>query len=375
MHEDTFKLIFINYWRNIDKKIFFCFIILFFLGLFFSFSSTSSLAGERLNKDYYFFFSKHLVFTILALVIMIIISSIEISFLKKIVIPLFLIFFIFLALVPIFGVEVKGAKRWLDFYFFRLQPIELLKPFFILVTVKILTSEKLQNSKIKYLCSFLLLSSVIVLLIDQPDLGQSILLIGSWVATVFISGVSLLYIIGFFSIFLISIASLLFLMPEKFGYIINRLISFVDPSQGDRFQSSSALDAIKIGGLKGQGMGEGILKDSVPEAHTDYIIAIISEEYGSIVSIIIILIFLYISFRVIKNCINQDDQLIKISLCGLAALLIFQTFIHIGVNTSLLPTTGMTLPFLSYGGSSLIGSAILAGIILNYTKNRTYLYE
>ena len=306
---------------------------------------------------------------------MIIISSIEISFLKKIVIPLFLIFFIFLALVPIFGVEVKGAKRWLDFYFFRLQPIELLKPFFILVTVKILTSEKLQNSKIKYLCSFLLLSSVIVLLIDQPDLGQSILLIGSWVATVFISGVSLLYIIGFFSIFLISIASLLFLMPEKFGYIINRLISFVDPSQGDRFQSSSALDAIKIGGLKGQGMGEGILKDSVPEAHTDYIIAIISEEYGSIVSIIIILIFLYISFRVIKNCINQDDQLIKISLCGLAALLIFQTFIHIGVNTSLLPTTGMTLPFLSYGGSSLIGSAILAGIILNYTKNRTYLYE
>ena len=92
-------------------------------------------------------------------------------------------------------------------------------------------------------------------------------------------------------------------------------------------------------------------------------------------SIMIVLIFLYISFRIIKNCINQDDQLIKISLCGLSALLIFQTFIHVGVNTSIIPTTGMTLPFLSYGGSSLIGSAILAGIILNYTKNRTYLYE
>ena len=122
-------------------------------------------------------------------------------------------------------------------------------------------------------------------------------------------------------------------------------------------------------------MGEGILKDSVPEAHTDYIIAIISEEFGSIVSIMIILIFLYISFRIIKNCINQEDELTKISLCGLSALLIFQTFIHVGVNTNLIPTTGMTLPFLSYGGSSLIGSAILAGIILNYTKNRTYLYE
>ena len=375
MHEDTFKLIFIHYWRNIDKKIFFCFLLLFFLGLFFSFSSTSSLAGERLNKDYYSFFSKHLIFTIFALIIMIIISVIETSFLKKIVIPLFIVSFILLALVPIIGVEVKGAKRWIDFYFFRLQPIELLKPFFILVTVKILTLEKSQNSQIKYLFSFLLLSSVIILLIEQPDLGQSILLTGSWVATVFISGVSLFYIAGFFSIFLIFITSLLFLMPEKFGYIINRLVSFVDPGQGDKFQSSSALDAIKIGGLKGQGMGEGILKDSVPEAHTDYIIAIISEEYGSIISIIIILIFLYISFRIIKNCINQEDRLIKISLCGLAALLIFQTFIHVGVNTSLLPTTGMTLPFLSYGGSSLIGSAILAGVILNYTKNRTYLYE
>ena len=220
-----------------------------------------------------------------------------------------------------------------------------------------------------------MLSLVIILLIDQPDLGQSILLIGSWVATVFISGVSLLYLVVFFSFFLISISFLLLLMPEKFGYVISRLLSFIDPAKGDKFQSSSALDAIKLGGLKGQGMGEGVLKDNVPEAHTDYIIAIISEEYGSLISVLIIFIFLYISFRIIKNCINQDDQLIKISLCGLSALLVFQTFIHVGVNTSLIPTTGMTLPFLSYGGSSLIGSAILAGIILNYTKNKIYLHE
>ena len=375
MQENLFKLRFINYWRNIDKKIFLSFIILFFLGLFFSFSSTSSLAGERLNKDYYFFFSKHLIFTFLSLVIMIFFSIIETRVLTKIVLPLFVIFFIFLALVPFIGIEVKGAKRWLDFYFFRLQPIEILKPFFILVTVKILTLDKLKNNQTKYLLSFLLLSAVIILLIDQPDLGQSVLLIGTWIATVFISGVSLFYIISFLSIFFISISLLLFLMPEKFGYIINRLVTFIDPGKGDKFQSTSALDAIKLGGLKGQGMGEGILKESVPEAHTDYIIAIISEEYGSIISTLIILIFLYISFRIIKNCVNQEDNLIKISLCGLATLMIFQTFIHVGVNTSLIPTTGMTLPFLSYGGSSLIGSAILAGVILNYTKNRTYLYD
>ena len=185
-------------------------------------------------------------------------------------------------------------------------------------------------------------------------MGQSILLIGSWIATVFISGVSLVFIFIFLSVFLLSLSSLLFFLPEKFGYIINRLLTFIDPSQGDKFQSTSALDAIKLGGLTGQGMGEGVLKESVPEAHTDYVIAVISEEYGSLVSILILLIFLYISFRIIKNCFNQDNQFLKISLSGLSALLIFQTFIHAGVNTSLLPTTGMTLPFLSYGGSSLI---------------------
>ena len=375
MLENSLKFFLINYWRSIDKKILLCFLILFFFGLFFSFSSTSSLAGERLDKDNYFFFKKHLIFTWLALLIMITISILKTEFIVKIVIPLFIASLILLALVPIIGVEVKGAKRWIDFYFFRLQPIELLKPFFILITVKILTYKKLENSHLKYFLSFILLGLIVTLLIDQPDLGQSILLIGTWVSTIFIAGVSLLYLFIFSFIFFASISSLLFFLPEKFEYIINRLITFFDPSQGDKFQSSSALDAIKLGGLTGQGMGEGILKESVPEAHTDYVIAVISEEYGSLISIMILSIFLYISFRIIKNCFNQENQSLKISLIGLATLLIFQTFIHAGVNTNLIPTTGMTLPFLSYGGSSLIGSAILAGLILNYTKNKSYLYD
>ena len=201
MLENSIKFKLLDYWRNIEKKILLSFLLLFFLGLFFSFSSTSSLAGERLNKDYYFFFSKHLSFTILALLIMVSISAIRTSLLKKLIIPLFVVSFLSLALVPIIGVEVKGAKRWLDLFFFRLQPIEILKPFFILITVRILTLKKLQNSQVKYFFSFLILCSVIILLVDQPDLGQSILLTGSWVFTVFISGVSIFYIIVFFQYF------------------------------------------------------------------------------------------------------------------------------------------------------------------------------
>ena len=224
---------------------------------------------------------------------MFIISIIKRSLFEKMIIPFYTLFFLLLILVPIVGLEVKGAQRWLDLYIFRLQPIELLKPFFVLTTAKILTIKNLQNLQIKYLLSFILLSSIIILLIDQPDLGQSILLIGTWMSMIFISGVSIKYIIGFFLTFFITVSSLLYLMPEKFGYIINRILTFLDPEKGD-FQSSKALDAIKLGGLKGRGMGEGILKDRVPEAHTDYIIAVIAEEYGSIISILIVITFLYI---------------------------------------------------------------------------------
>ena len=161
---------------------------------------------------------------------------------------------------------------------------------------------------------------------------------------------------------------LIFSFPEKFGYIILRIKTFIDPKAGDNFQSQKALDAIKEGGLTGQGMGEGILKDKVPEAHTDYIIAVISEEFGALLVLFIAILFLYIGYKVLNKVFLEKDEFVKLTFIGLTSLLIIQTFIHIGVNTRLLPTTGMTLPFLSYGGSSLIGSSIIAGIILNFTR-------
>ena len=370
MKTNILKNKFNDYWRDIDKNILLSFIILFLLGLFFSFASTSSLAGERFEKDYYFFFTKHLVFVIFSLFIMFFISALDLNFLNKFVLPAFIILYFCLILVHLIGIEVKGSKRWLNLYLFRFQPIEFMKPFFILITAKILTSENFKSLKVSYFLSFLLLLAILILLVNQPDIGQSVLLFACWMAIIFISGVNIFYILSFFAASILSLTALLITFPDKFGYITNRLTSFLDPSKGDSFQSQRALDAIRQGGLKGQGMGEGILKDNVPEAHTDYIIAVITEEFGSIISIFLIFIFLYISFRIIKKTISELDKNLRVALCGLASLLIFQAFIHIGVNTSLLPTTGMTLPFLSYGGSSLFGSSILAGLILNYTKNR-----
>ena len=359
-----------NYWRNIDKNILASFLLLFTLGIFFSFSSTSFLADERLNKGYYFFFQKHLIYALFSFSLMIFISIINTDLINKSLIPIFLFFLLLLILVPFFGTEVKGAKRWLNFYIFRFQPVEFIKPFFILVIAQIITSNWVKNFNFAHFFSFLILSSLILLLVLQPDLGQSVLLICTWLSLVFVSGASIFYL----SLILIFVVSLffilLFLAPEKFNYIIGRLTSFMDPEKSGYSQSQKATEAIKQGGLKGQGMGEGILKESVPEAHTDYIIAVVSEEFGSIVSILIITIFLFLAFRIIKKVINFSNNFYKLSLSGLVSLLIFQTFIHVGVNANLLPTTGMTLPFLSYGGSSLLSSGIIAGIILNYTSLR-----
>ena len=357
-----------NYWRNVDKQILVSFFLLFILGSFFSFSSTSFLADERLSKEYYFFFQKHFLYASISFSIMIFISALNTDLINKSLLPIFLIFFIILMLVPFVGIEIKGAKRWLNFFSLRFQPIEFIKPFFVLIVAQIIGLKWIRNMNLSYFISFILLSAIVLLLILQPDLGQSILLICTWISLIFVSGVNILFLFLLFIFVIFLFLILLYLAPEKFSYIITRITSFFDPTKTDNSQSQKAIEAIKQGGLKGEGMGEGILKESVPEAHTDYIIAVISEEFGSIVSIFVISIFLFITFRIIKKIINSSNNLYKLSLCGLSSLLVFQTFIHVGVNANLLPTTGMTLPFLSYGGSSLLSSGVLAGVILNYTS-------
>jgi len=186
---------------------------------------------------------------------------------------------------------------------------------------------------------------------------------------IFASGINLI-VLGGIGVLSFGIIGLVFYcFPSKFAYIFSRIVSFFDPTKGDNYQSQKALDAIQQGGLTGQGMGEGVLKDRVPEAHTDYIIAVISEEFGILFVLFLVFLFLYIAYRVFNKIFTEKEEFIKLSLVGLTALLIVQTFIHIGVNVRLLPTTGMTLPFLSYGGSSIIGSSIIAGVILNFTRN------
>jgi len=359
-----------EWWKNIDKSIFFLIVVLFLLGLFFSLVSTSLIASDKLNTNSYYFFFKHFVYIGIGFFFIILLSSINQDNLYKISFVLFLVCFVFLILVPIIGVEIKGSKRWLRVLFLpRFQPIEFLKPFIIIIIASILSSEKNRNIYYKYFLSFIVIMPIIFLLITQPDIGQTFLVFFTWLSLIFISGINLAIFFLFFGLMLTLIFYLIFFVA-KFGYILIRLKSFFDPTSGNNYQSEKASEAIMNGGFFGKGIGEGILKNRVPEAHTDYIVSVISEEFGAIIIFVLMIFFLFFTYQVFKKLYFEKNNKIKLILVGCISIILFQTLIHIGVNIRLFPTTGMTFPFLSYGGSSIVGTAILSGIILNLTKRR-----
>ena len=362
-----------EWWKNIDKFLFSIIILLFFTGLFFSLVSTSLLVSDKLSTNDYAFFLRHLSFVVLGLFIIFILSSIREERLLQISPVFFLLSLASLLLVPIIGVEVNSAQRWIDLYFLpRFQPIELVKPFLIILISLILSSEKYSNVYLKYLFSFFITLIIALLLAAQPDIGQTLLVFFSWSVLIFISGINIIFLITLCLILSLGFYSLIRFFP-KFEYIKNRILSFFNTETGTHnAQSEKAIDSISSGGYFGKGIGEGTLKNRVPEAHTDYIISVISEEFGVIAIILILLLFLIFIYSVFKKVYLENKERTKLILVGCVSLILVQAMIHIGVNIRLFPTTGMTLPFISYGGSSIISISILSGIILNLTKRKIY---
>jgi len=360
-----------EWWKNIDKFIFFIIILLFITGLFFSLVSTSLIVSDKLETNDYTFFFKHLLFVFLGIIIIFLLSSINEAKLFKFSQIIFIFSLISLLLVPIIGVEVNSAQRWIDLYFLpRFQPIELVKPFLIISISLILSSKKYTNIYLKYLFSFFITLMIAILLAAQPDIGQTLLIFFSWSLLIFISGINIVFLTVSSSVLFTILFFSIMLFP-KFEYIKNRISSFFNTETGTyNAQSEKAIDSITSGGYFGKGIGEGTLKNRVPEAHTDYIISVISEEFGVIAIILILFLFLIFIYSVLKKISLKNEERTKLVLVGCVSLILVQAMIHIGVNIRLFPTTGMTLPFISYGGSSIISISILSGIILNLTKRK-----
>ena len=360
-----------QWWKSIDKSIFLLISSLFAIGLFFSLVSTSLIASDKLNTNSYFFFFKHLIYIFIGIIIIFVFSSLKTNQLFYYSYFLFFITLISLFIVPIIGVEVKGSKRWIDLFFLpRFQPIELLKPFLIIVLSSIFCSVRSSNLYLKYLLSVVLVFIISLFLVMQPDIGQTLLIVFSWAVLIFTSGINIFILFGLSIFAFISLVYLIMYVP-KFDYIQSRIFSFFNRDTGTHnFQSDKAIESITSGGYFGKGIGEGTLKNRVPEAHTDYIISVISEEFGVVAIMLILLLFLMFIYMVFKKINYEKDDKTKLVLIGCVSLILMQATIHVGVNIRLFPTTGMTLPFLSYGGSSIVSISILSGIILNLTKRK-----
>lgn len=366
------KITFLDIWlENIDKKILFFFLFFSLFGLLSVYTSSYSVASRIETTNNLFFFKKQIIFTSTSIFLTIIISFFDEKLAKKTI--FFFLFFSLLLLiaVPFLGYEVKGSKRWIQLPFFSIQPVELIKPAFILFNAIILSFiNKNKNKKFLKLIilDLIIFTTILFFLKKQPDIGNCILFfIITSIQVFFVDNISIKYaFLGCF-IFLL----LFFIAYKNFPHVSSRvdgfLISFKNVNKAS-YQIKRSILAYQNANLLGKGFMEGDVKNFIPDSHTDFIFSVITEEFGCLVSSIVILYYFYIFLRIILKSKYKKDDFIFFANIGLASIFFVQSLINISVSLNLIPTKGMTLPFISYGGSSSLSNAIIFGYILIFTK-------
>ncbi|ACT57571.1 putative peptidoglycan glycosyltransferase FtsW [Candidatus Liberibacter asiaticus] len=340
------------------------FLFLLGLGLMLSFASSPSVA-EKLGLENFYFVKRHALFLIPSVIIMISFSLFSPKNVKNTAFILLFLSLIAMFLTLFWGVEIKGAKRWLYIAGTSVQPSEFMKPSFIIVSAWFF-AEQIRHPEIPgNIFSFILFGIVIALLIAQPDFGQSILVSLIWDCMFFITGISWLWIVVFAFLGLMS----LFIAYQTMPHVAIRINHFMT-GVGDSFQIDSSRDAIIHGGWFGKGPGEGVIKRVIPDSHTDFVFSVAAEEFGIIFCIFILCIFAFIVVRSFLYSLVESNDFIRMAIFGLALQIALQAFINIGVNLHLLPTKGMTMPAISYGGSSILGICITMGYLLALTCRR-----
>ena len=356
--------IFVRWWRGVDQQIIIAFSIL--IGFSAMLVTTTSMAvADKIGLRENHFAYRQMIFLLIAVCIIILLSSVNKKWIKRLGIIGFVISIISLIFVKFYGYEVKGAVRWMRVMGFSYQPSEFLKPCFAIVTGWIL-SLKFQDNFPGFTITMLLYILVVILLIIQPDFGMLILISAIFAVQLFISGLPIIWLLISLIMGLFGVLSAYLLLP----HVASRINNFLYPTKGASFQISQSIRAFEHGGLYGRGPGEGSIKQNLPDSHTDFIFAVAGEEFGAIICIILILVFAFIVLRILKRLVNEDDKFVQISAIGLITQFGLQASINMGVTLNLLPTKGMTLPFISYGGSSTIAMSIAIGTLIGLTKKK-----
>ena len=363
MQNEQLNIFFYNWWRSIDRKIFITTIILILIGCLISFGATPSIA-IKYGLEPYYFVKKHLIFTPVAFFFIFFTSLFSKVGIKRFFLFIFLISVFFIFYSFFIGIESKGSIRWVYFFGYSFQPSEFLKVSFIIICAWIFSSKNQLKVINNQIFSFILYLFVSGLILYQPDFSMFIIISSVYFGQLFINGLKWKWVIAcsFFFSFVFFVTY--FLLSN----VKIRIDNFFDPSTGDNYQISKSLQAIKEGGLFGKGTGMGTVKDNLPDAHTDFIFSVIAEEFGFISCLFVIIFFIYLIFKIYKRVKNEKHLFIILSVSGLVIQLGSQIFVNIGSTIGLIPTTGTTLPFISYGGSSMISTALNIGVILALTR-------
>ncbi len=361
----TDQSVFGQWWWTIDRGVLGAVMLLVLCGVLLV-TSASPAVAERIGLAPFHFLTRHIVFLIPCVVAIIGISFLPLKIIRRLALLVFTGGLFLVIGTLLFGDATKGATRWLYVFGFSLQPSEFLKPSFAVISAWLISRQRDNKSFPGLTASGFILCVTLLLLMMQPDFGMSFVIALIWGAQVFLSGLPFTVFVILGCLGLAAIAGAYFTFP----HVASRIDRFLDPASGDSYQVEKSLDSFANGGLLGTGPAQGQIKLSLPDSHADFIFAVAGEEYGLIFTIFIVSIYAFIILRSMTRVISGGDLFVLLAVGGLLTQFAIQTIIHMGSSIQLLPAKGMTLPFISYGGSSLLSLGLTIGMLLAFTKRR-----
>jgi len=354
-----------DWWFTVDRLMFFGLLLLMGAGLVLSLAASPPIAA-KFDVEPFYFVRRHAALLLPAVAIMFAASTLTPKQIRRASLVIFLVGIALMVLILFLGPEIKGAKRWLQFGALSVQPSEFVKPAFVILTAWLFNESQKRPDVPGIQLAIALYAIFATLLVLQPDFGQTLLVTLVWGALFYMAGINMVWIATLGLIGVAGIVTAYFLVP----HVTSRIDRFLDPASGDTYQADRSLDSFLHGGWFGRGPGEGTVKNVLPDSHTDFIFAVTAEEYGLIACLILLALFAFIVLRGLSKASQEPDGFIRHAVAGLVMLFGLQALINMAVNVGLLPAKGMTLPFISYGGSSLLAMALTMGFALGLTRRR-----
>jgi len=355
-----------EWWWTIDRLLLWAVVVLVLIGLVLMLAASPPVA-IRLGADPFHFVNRHALYLAPALAVLLMTSFMTPRQVRRVALVVFVIG-VALSFATLFiGPEIKGARRWLSLFGVSVQPSEFMKPAFIVLAAWAFAESGRRPEMPATLAAFGLLVVATVPLVYQPDIGQTALLILVWCALFFLSGVRWTWLVGTASAMVLA----LFAAYQFVPHVTARIRRFLDPGSGDTFQIDAALESFVRGGWLGRGPGEGTVKRILPDGHADFVFAVAAEEFGIVLCLILVVLFAFIVLRALAHAMREEDAFGRFAVAGLGLLFGLQAAIAMAVNLNLMPAKGMTLPFVSYGGSSLISLAFGMGMLIALTRRRS----